>query len=260
MATIPQKDAAFERGLPSNVYAERMVLGSILMNDEKFVNVAATLQPDDFSLDKHRRIFRRMLELYDRQEKIDHVTLSNELMRYGELESVDGVSYLVSLDEGLPELFNLDSYVQIVKDKATLRQMIFASQEIMQRCFVAEEDPKKILEVAEESFLRLGEAQSHDELISARDVIDKKDGGLDALLSPSSRVQGTSTGFYRYDDMTGGLHGGELIILAARPAMGKTALALNMALHIATKQRNRKTVAVFSLEMPSEALMTRLIC
>jgi replicative DNA helicase len=114
--------------------------------------------------------------------------------------------------------------------------------------------------VAEESFLRLGEAQSHDELISARDVIDKKDGGLDALLSPSSRVQGTSTGFYRYDDMTGGLHGGELIILAARPAMGKTALALNMALHIATKQRNRKTVAVFSLEMPSEALMTRLIC
>jgi replicative DNA helicase len=260
MATMPQKDAAFERGLPSNVYAERMVLGSILMNDEKFVNVAATLQPDDFSLDKHRRIFRRMLELYDRQEKIDHVTLSNELMRYGELESVDGVSYLVSLDEGLPELFNLDSYVQIVKDKATLRQMIFASQEIMQRCFVAEEDPKKILEVAEESFLRLGEAQSHDELISAKDVIDKKDGGLDALLSPSSRVQGTSTGFYRYDDMTGGLHGGELIILAARPAMGKTALALNMALHIATKQRNRKTVAVFSLEMPSEALMTRLIC
>jgi replicative DNA helicase len=262
MASTPQKDAAFERGLPSNVYAERMVLGSVLMNDEKFVNVAATLQPDDFSLDKHRRIFRRMLELYDRQEKIDHVTLSNELMRYGELESVDGVSYLVSLDEGLPELFNLDSYVQIVKDKATLRQMIFASQEIMQRCFVAEDDPKKILEVAEESFLRLGEAQSHDELISARDVIDKKDGGLDALLSPSSRVQGTSTGFYRYDDMTGGLHGGELIILAARPAMGKTALALNMALYIATKreERNRKAVAVFSLEMSSEALMTRLIC
>jgi len=260
MASTPQKDAAFERGLPSNVYAERMVLGSVLMNDEKFVNVAATLQPDDFSLDKHRRIFRRMLELYDRQEKIDHVTLSNELMRYGELESVDGVSYLVSLDEGLPELFNLDSYVQIVKDKATLRQMIFASQEIMQRCFVGEEDPKKLVEAAEESFLRLGEARSHDDLISAQSVIDRTPGGLDALLNPSARVKGTSTGFYLYDDMTGGLHGGELIILAARPAMGKTALALNMALHIATKQRNRKSVAVFSLEMPSEALMTRLIC
>jgi len=260
MATIPSKDAAFERGLPSNVYAERMVLGSVLMNDEKFVNAAAALQPDDFSLDKHRRIFRRMLDLHNRQEKIDHVTVANELMRYGELESVDGVSYLVSLDEGLPELFNLDSYIQIVKDKATLRQMIFASQEIMQRCFVAEDDPKKILEVAEDSFLRLGEAHSNDELLSARSVIDTAPGGLDALLDPSSRVHGTGTGFYRYDDMTGGLRGGELIILAARPAMGKTALALNIALYISTRQRDRKAVAVFSLEMSSDSLMTRLIC
>lgn len=260
MAPTPQKDAAFERGLPSNVYAERMVLGSVLMNDDKFVNAAAALQPDDFSLDKHRRIFRRMLELHNRQEKIDHVTVANELMRYGELESVDGVSYLVSLDEGLPELFNLDSYIQIVKDKATLRQMIFASQEIMQRCFVGEEDPKKILEVAEDSFLRLGEAHSNDELISARDVIDATPGGLDAMLDPMSRVHGTGTGFYRYDTMTGGLHAGELIILAARPAMGKTALALNMALYIATRRRDRKAVAVFSLEMSSDALMTRLIC
>jgi len=260
MATIPSKDAAFERGLPSNVYAERMVLGSVLMNDEKFVAAATLLQPDDFSLDKHRRIFRRMLDLFNRQERIDNVTLANELMRYGELESVDGVSYLVSLDEGLPELYNLDSYIQIVKDKATLRQMIFASQEIMQRCFVAEEDPKKILEVAEDSFLRLGEAHSNDELVSARSVIDATPGGLDAMLDPSARVHGTGTGFYRYDDMTGGLHGGELIILAARPAMGKTALALNIALYISTRQRDRKAVAIFSLEMSSDSLMTRLIC
>jgi replicative DNA helicase len=260
MATIPQKDAAFERGLPSNVYAERMVLGTVLMNDERFVDVAAALQPDDFSLDKHRRIFRRMLELHNRQEKIDHVTVSNELMRYGELESVDGVSYLVSLDEGLPELFNLDSYVQIVKDKATSRQMIFTAQEIMQRCFVGEDEPKKILELAEEAILRLGEARSNDELISAKAVIDGKEGGLDAMLNPATRVHGTSTGFYRYDDLTGGLHSGELTIIAARPAMGKTALALNMALHIATKKSNRKAVAVFSLEMSSESLMTRLIC
>jgi len=260
MATMPQKDAAFERGLPSNVYAERMVLGSVLMNDEKFVDVAAVLQPDDFSLDKHRRIFRRMLELHNRSEKIDHVTVANELMRYGELESVDGVSYLVSLDEGLPELFNLDSYAQIVKDKGTMRQLIFAAQEISQRCFLGEDDPKKILELAEESILRLGEARSNDELISARQVIDGTAGGLDAMLNPISRVKGTSTGFYRYDEMTGGLHGGELIILAARPAMGKTALALNMALHIATKRSNRKAVAVFSLEMSNESLMTRLIC
>jgi len=108
MATSLQKESSYERGLPSNVYAERMVLGSVLLNDEKFVTVAAGLEPDDFSLDKHRRIFRRMLDLQTRGEKIDHVTVANELMRYSELESVDGLSYVVSLEEGLPEICNID--------------------------------------------------------------------------------------------------------------------------------------------------------
>jgi replicative DNA helicase len=262
MVTVPQKDAA-ERGLPSNVYAERMVLGSVLLNDEKFVNVAAALEPDDFSLDKHRRIFRRMLELNSRQEKIDHVTLANELMRFGELESVDGLSYIVSLEEGLPELYNLESYAAIVKQKAMLRQMIFASQEIMQRCFIGEEDPHAILGAAEDSFLRLGEAQSNGALVSARQVFDTVEGGIDALLNPTNRQTGTMTGFLRYDEMTGGMRPGELIILAARPAMGKTAMALNIALHAAIARPPRKPavgVAVFSLEMSKESLLTRLVC
>jgi replicative DNA helicase len=261
MATsLQQKDPSFDRGLPSNVYAERMVLGSVLLNDEKFVTVAAGLDPDDFSLDKHRKIYRRMLDLQVRGDKIDHVTVANELMRYSELESVDGLSYVVSLEEGLPELFNIESYVQIVKEKSMLRQMIFAAREITERCFLGEDDPKAILTSAEDSFLRLGEAQSNDALVSAKQVFDSTEGGIDALLDPAHRVQGTGTGFYRYDEMTGGMRPGELIILAARPAMGKTALALNIALHVATNSRDPKGVAIFSLEMQKEALLTRLIC
>src|SRR6201993_1458414 len=119
MATI---DLTFERGLPANVDAERFVLGSILLNQDTYFQVAGAVEPEDFSLEKHRRIFSRMKDLYDRGEKIDRVTVANELHKQGQLESVDGLGYLVSLDDGLPEIANLDSYVRIVKDKSTLRK------------------------------------------------------------------------------------------------------------------------------------------
>src|SRR6059058_4082113 len=113
-------DLAFEKGLPSNVDAERFVLGSILVNHDAYFQVAGAVEPEDFSLEKHRRIFARMKDLYERGEKIDRLTIANELMKQGQLESVDGFSYLVSLDEGLPTLSNLDSYIRIVKDKANV--------------------------------------------------------------------------------------------------------------------------------------------
>src|ERR1700679_209877 len=118
---MPASQTALEKGLPSNLDAERFVLGSVLMDDTVYISVAGVLETDDFSLEKHRRIFLRMAELYARGERIDRVTLANELMKLNQLESVDGLSYLVSLDDGLPTLSNLDSYVRIVKDKSTLR-------------------------------------------------------------------------------------------------------------------------------------------
>jgi replicative DNA helicase len=254
------RDPEFERGLPSNVYAERMVLGAILLNDSTFVAVASALLADDFSVEKHRKIFRRMVELNEREERIDRVTLANELMKYGELEAVDGLSYLISLDEGLPELHNLESYAQIVKEKAVLRELIYSSQEIMQRCYMGEEAPSGIISAAQTSLLKLSESQTKADLVSARQVFENYEGGVNAFLDPSHRESGLHTGFIKFDDMTGGLHGGELFILAARPAMGKTALALNIALHMATHPRTPKGVAVFSLEMSKESLMTRLIC
>src|SRR5271163_1106986 len=252
-------DIALEKGLPVNLDAERFVLGAILMDDALYIQVAGTLEADDFSLEKHRRIFQRMGELYGRSERIDRVTVANELMKQNQLESVDGVSYLVSLDEGLPALANLDSYVRIVKDKATLRRIIFTSQRLIDRCIIAEEEPDEILASAEESLLKLGDTRTQDALASPQRILDQFEGGINAFLDPSKRIKGLSTGFLKLDEMTGGLHEGELVILAARPSMGKTALALNIAQHIATRPE-KQTVAVFSLEMSRESLLTRMIC
>jgi replicative DNA helicase len=253
-------DVTYDKGLPANSYAERLVLGSILLKDSAFVSVASILKPDDFSLEKHRRIYQRMYDLQERDERIDRVTVANELMRHGELESVDGLSYLVSLDEGLPEIYNLEAYVQIVKDKALLRGMIYAAQELVHRCMIEDDTPDRILAAAEDAFLKLGEDRAKDSLVSAQDVLQGFEGGVNAFLDPSQRIKGIATGFLKFDEMTGGLHPGELFILAGRPAMGKTALALNVALHIATNRANPKAVAVFSLEMTRESLLTRLIC
>lgn len=253
-------DIALEKGLPVNLDAERFVLGAILMEDALYIQVAGTLEANDFSLEKHRRIFLRMGELYERGERIDRVTLANELMKQNQLESVDGLTYLVSLDEGLPALSNLDSYVRIVKDKATLRRIIFTSQKLIDRCIVGEEEPDEILASAEESLLKLGDTRVNDALISPQRILDTFEGGINAFLDPSKRIKGISTGFLKLDEMTGGLHPGELVILAARPSMGKTALALNVAQHVAMNPNEKQTVAVFSLEMSRESLLTRMVC
>jgi len=252
-------DIALEKGLPANPDAERLVLGSILLDDALFPQVAGVLAPEDFHLEAHRRIFLRMGELYERGERIDRVTVAHELQRRGQLESCGGLGYLVSLDEGLPIAANLDSYVRLVRDKSALRRLIFAAQKVIDRCLLGEDDPDQILASAEESLLKLGESRLRAGLLTPRDVIEGYQGGVNAFLDPSRRIKGISTGFLKFDELTGGLHPGELIILAARPSMGKTAMALNIAQHVATG-RNPRPVAIFSLEMSKESLLTRLLC
>jgi replicative DNA helicase len=249
---------AVEKGLPTNTDAERFVLGSILLDDSFYIQAAGTLEAGDFSLEKHRRIFQRMGELQDRGEKIDRITVANELMKFNELEACDGLSYLVSLDDGLPQIPNLDAYIRIVKDKSVLRRIIFASQNMMNRCLLGEEHPDEILAGAEETLLKLGEARVKTGLLDAHSILESYEGGINAFLDPSKRLKGISTGFAKLDEMTGGMHGGDLFILAARPSMGKTALALNIAQHVAL--RLKQTAAVFSLEMSKESLLTRMLC
>ena len=250
--------ASLDKGLPTNIDAERLVLGSIMLDDNLYIQAAGVLEADDFSLEKHRRIFVRMGELQGRGESIDRVTLANELLRYSELEAVGGLTYLVSLDDGLPHIVNIDSYIRIVKDKSTLRRIIAASQQTINRCLLGEEDPAEILAGTEETLLQLGDARSRQTLASPLTIIQEYEGGINAFLDPSKRLKGVSTGFYKLDEMSGGLHPGELFILAARPSMGKTALALNIAHHVATK--GEQAVAIFSLEMSKESLLTRMLC
>jgi replicative DNA helicase len=234
------------------------VLGSIMLDDNLYIQAAGTLEAEDFSLEKHRRIFKRMGDLHERAEKIDRITIANELMRFNELEACDGLSYLVSLDDGLPQIPNLDAYIRIVKDKATLRRIIFASQHLMNRCLMGEEEPGDILAGAEETLLKLGEQRVKTGLLDAQQILSTYEGGINAFLDPSKRIKGISTGFIKFDEFTGGLHSGDLFILAARPSMGKTAMALNIAQHVALKLK--QTAAVFSLEMSKESLLTRMLC
>ncbi len=254
------RDISIDQPLPDNIDAERFVLGAIMSSDNAYLQVAGTLSADDFSLEKHRRIFLRMGELHERGEKIDRVMVANELMKQGQLQSIDGLSYLVSLDDGLPQLHNIESYVSIVKEKALLRRIITVSQDTINRCMGCEDDPLQILGAVEDAFIKLGDVQSKNSLATPAQIVSEFEGGINAFLDASKRIKGISTGFLKFDEMTGGLREGELFILAARPAMGKTALALNIAQHVATNPKSPKAVAVFSLEMSKESLLTRMIC
>lgn len=253
-------DISLDRPLPDNLDAERFVLGAVMSDDSSFLQVAGVLTADDFSLEKHKRIFLRMNELHERGERVDRVTLANELMKNGQLQSVDGLSYLVSLDDGLPQIHNLEGYVTIVKEKSLLRRIINVSQDTINRCLTCEDDATQILGAAEDALMKLGDTNSRNALATPHQILNEYDGGINAFLDTSKRIKGISTGFLKLDEMTGGMREGELIILAARPAMGKTAFALNIAQHVTSNPTNPKAVAVFSLEMSKESLLTRMVC
>src|SRR5947209_17846835 len=215
------RDLTLDQVLPDNIDAERFVLGAIMSSENAFLQVAGALAAEDFSLEKHKRIFLRMMDLHERGERIDRVTLANELMKQGQLQSVDGLSYLVSLDDGLPQLYNLDSYVSIVREKALLRRIITVSQDTIDRCLNCDEEATQILGAVEDAPMRLGDVQSKNTLSNPAQIITEYEGGINAFLDTSKRIKGISTGFLKFDELTGGLREGELFILAARPAMGK---------------------------------------
>jgi len=252
-------DIALELGLPNNLDAERFVLGAVLQDDTRFAEVAAALTADDFSLEKHRRIFARMCELYERSERIDRVTLANELMARRQLEFCDGIGYLVSLDEGLPELAKFESYVRIVREKARLRQLIFAGQRLIDSALLDDGTPAhELASTISERMLQVGTSDKENLLESVDEIVNNHESGLARFLDHTTNYRsGIQTGFSRLDQMTGGLQRGDLVVVAARPSLGKTALALNIAAHVV---RNHLSVAIFSLEMSRDAVINRMLC
>jgi replicative DNA helicase len=252
-------DYSLERGLPANIDAERSILGAILLDNFTYTQASSeNLQADDFSLDSHRRIYGRITELADSGRPVDLVTLAEELSRRKEVEAIGGVAYLSSLTDGLPHRPNIEQYVRIVKDKALLRGLIFAANAAVARAMDEAEPAQDVLTSAEAAIYELSDKRFTSGFRDVKQIVKESFGSIDALYERGQRVTGLETHFVDLDNLTSGLQRSDLIIIAARPSMGKTALALNIAENAAVK--DNKVVGMFSLEMSREALLLRLLC
>ncbi len=250
-------EATLERQLPQNLDAERSVLGAILLDNHALNTAIEKLKPEDFFHDPHRRIFNQMVQLGELQQAIDLVTLGDLLRRKGELEAVGGAAYLAQLIDGVPRISNLEHYARIVKEKSLLRSLIHATHSIQQTALDAEEDADALLDRAESSIFQIAEDRIRSGLVSMKDVVDENMERLERVITEGKRITGLATNYAQLDSLTSGLQPSELIILAARPSVGKTALALNIAENIALHQPG--SVAIFSLEMSKESLLMRLL-
>ncbi len=255
MATIP--DLTLDTGLPANLDAEKTILGAILLDNAAHAEAAEHIKPDDFSLDSHRRIFLRMSELIDTGRAVDIVTLSNELSRYKEVEAVGGVAYLASLTEGLPRRPVIEDYIRIVKDKSLLRRLMGICSAAIAKAADQSQDAIGVLDETESQLLEVSQSGLTQGLQPIDVIVRDSFGSIDNLYNHRGDITGLATGFTDFDRMTSGLQKGELIIIAARPSMGKTALAINIAENAAV--RYGSIVAIFSLEMSRESLLRRML-
>jgi replicative DNA helicase len=246
-----------ERTLPHNLEAERSVLGAILLHNDAFNLAAVVIDSADFFRDAHRRIFDKMVKLVERGDAIDLVTLKEELGRSGEIDEVGGPAYIASLVDGVPRSTNVEHYARIIKEKATLRSLIYSANKIVQTAYEAEEDADLILDQAEHSIFAIADKNIRDGFVSLRQLAQESLETIEKLHSRKELITGVPSGFTDLDEMTSGLQPSDLIIIAARPSMGKTSLALNIAQHVGTK--TDMTVGMFSLEMSKEQLFLRML-
>jgi replicative DNA helicase len=249
--------AAAERTLPHNLEAERSVLGAILVHNDAFNMAAQVIDANDFYRDAHRRIFDRMVALNERNQAIDFVTLKEELSRAGEIDAVGGPSYVASLADGVPRATNVEYYARIVKEKSTLRNLIYAATKIVTNAYEAEQESDLILDEAESAIFSVADDRLKAGFVPMRDLVKDSFPKIELLFEQKRLITGVPTGFADLDEMTRGLQPGDLIIIAARPSMGKTSLVLNMAQYVASQPEH--TVGFFSLEMSKESLFLRLL-
>ncbi len=249
-------DYSLERGLPASIDAERSILGAILMETLLF-DQAAVLKPDDFSLDAHRRIFSRMRDLQDAGRPVDMITLAEELDRRKEVEAIGGVAYLSSLIDGLPERPSIEHYVRIVRNKSQLRGLIHIAQNAIAEAIEHSDEAEEVINRAEQGIFQLSEGRLGQGLTDIPTIIKNSFGSLDALYARGQEITGLATHYTQLDKMTAGFQPSDLIVIAARPSMGKTAFAMNIAENAAVL--DNKVVGVFSLEMSKEALLMRML-
>jgi replicative DNA helicase len=251
-------DISLERTLPNNLEAERSILGAILLDDKSLHVVVETLRREDFYLESHRHIFGKMLDLAAKSKAIDLVTLKDELQRTSDLERAGGAAYIAGLTDGLPRAVNIEHYADIVKEKSTLRRLIQISNEIMARSFQSEDPAERILEDVEKAVFELANQRFRSGFAKIDAVIGEVYKHIEEVSNRKSSITGVETGFTELDRMTAGLQPSDLVVIAARPSLGKTTLSLNIAQHAA--QKKGLSIGIFSLEMSCPQLVKRLLC
>jgi replicative DNA helicase len=249
--------AAAERTLPHNLEAERSVLGAILIFNDAFNLAVQVIEPVDFYRDAHRRIFDKMITLNERHQAIDFVTLKEELSRAGEIDEVGGPAYIASLSDGVPRATNVEYYARIVKEKATLRNLIYAANKILTNAYEADQEPDLILDEAESAIFSVADDRLKAGFVPMSTLVKESFPKIEQLFEQKRLITGVATGFVDLDEMTRGFQAGDLIIIAARPSMGKTSLVLNISQYVAAQPG--MSVGFFSLEMSKESLFIRLL-
>jgi replicative DNA helicase len=251
-------DITLEKNLPYSLDAERSVLGSILIENQAINRAQEILRDSDFYRDTHRKIYKVMENLSERATAIDEITLKEELARTGELESVGGPAYIASLADGVPSPKNIEYYARIVKEKSILRGLISSASGILTDCYRAEDEVEEILDRAESSIFRIAQDSLSVGFQPIRGIAEASLKVIEELSKSHSMITGLATGYARLDEYTAGLQKSDLIVVAARPAMGKTTFCLNVAQNAALGENRR--VGIFSLEMAREQLFLRMLC
>ena len=250
-------DVATERTLPHSLDAEKSVLGAILIQNEAFNAAAEFIDAGDFYRDAHRRIFNTMVALSERNDAIDFITLKEELARGGQLDDVGGPAYIASLADGVPRSANVEFYAKIVKEKSTLRSLIHSANKILAEAYRGEEEPDLLLDEAERSIFAIAEDRIRSGFVPLRELVQGSFATIEKLQQQKGLVTGVPTGFVDLDEMTSGLQQSDLVLIAARPSMGKTSFVLNIGQHVGTS--TDMTVGMFSLEMSKEQLFMRML-
>jgi replicative DNA helicase len=247
-----------ERIPPQNTEAEQSVLGSMLLDKDAIIAASEYLTASDFYREAHQKIYEAMLRLSERREPVDLVTLAEELGQHHHLDPIGGLTYLTSLANAVPTSANVAYYSRIVREKAILRSLIHSATRIVTRCFEAVDDVDEILDSAEQAVFEISRRSNPQGFLCVKDILRDTFERIDKLWNNKGGVTGVPTGFSDLNNITCGFQNSDLIIIAARPSMGKTTLALNIAQHIAVNEQ--LPVAVFSLEMSKEQLVQRMLC
>lgn len=243
---------------PHNIEAEQAVLGAILLDNDIIADVVEILKPEDFYRESHGIIYRTILELYDRNQPADLITVTDELNQRKLLEKVGGAAYLTSLVAGVNSISNVQHYCKIIEEKAVMRKLIVASSEIMDSGYSESDDVESILDIAEQKIFDIAQSRNRQPFTHIKDILIETIDRIDELYKNKGKIIGLPSGFVDLDMKTSGFQPSDLILIAARPSMGKTAMAMNIVEYVAVKQK--VPVMVFSLEMSKQQLTQRLLC